>query len=340
MLLVVGLALAPAFTGLAADSDSDLIDQLKTKAEHGDAEAQLALGSAYANGIGVARDFKKAARWHRKAADQGLARAQYQLGMDYAGGDGVKEDKSEALRWFRRAAEQGLAEAQFGLGLAYANGRGIHPNAVEAVKWFRQAAEQGYAEAEDELGNCYLEGSGVPKDTALGVKWIARAAQAGSPRAQNTLGLCYQQGKGVPKDFVQAYKWLSLAAAQGGDDAADFQVSLAKIEAGLTPEQVAQAQSLAAQFKPGQIRDTNPLPDSSATPALRTGSVSVTTEDGSCDVYVDGNFVGNSPAKLQLTEGAHVVEVKRAGFKSYRRELKVGTGAELTLRPVLEKAGS
>jgi hypothetical protein len=59
--------------------------------------------------------------------------------------------------------------------------------------------------------------------------------------------------------------------------------------------------------------------------------------DKACDLYVDGAFVGNPPAKLHLAEGSHVVEVKKTGFVSYRKEIKVSDGAELSLNVTLEK---
>ena len=47
--------------------------------------------------------------------------------------------------------------------------------------------------------------------------------------------------------------------------------------------------------------------------------------------------MGNSPAKLKLSEGSHLIEVKKAGFKDYRNEIKVMDGSELNLNAVLVK---
>jgi hypothetical protein len=69
----------------------------------------------------------------------------------------------------------------------------------------------------------------------------------------------------------------------------------------------------------------------------KSGLVNVTTGDASFEIYADGAFVGNSPAKLEISEGAHVIEVKKAGFKDYKREIKVLAGSELNLNAVLEK---
>ena len=91
-------------------------------AEQGLAESQFLLGFKYANGEGVLRDDREAARWYRMAAEQGHVVAQYNLGIMSANGEGVLRDDREAARWYRMAAEQGLKEAQYELGFIYANG--------------------------------------------------------------------------------------------------------------------------------------------------------------------------------------------------------------------------
>jgi hypothetical protein len=65
--------------------------------------------------------------------------------------------------------------------------------------------------------------------------------------------------------------------------------------------------------------------------------VNVQAADEACEIFVDGAFVGNTPARVKLADGAHVVEVKKAGFKDYRKQIKISAGSELTLRAVLEK---
>ena len=71
--------------------------------------------------------------------------------------------------------------------------------------------------------------------------------------------------------------------------------------------------------------------------SAKTGYVTLKADDEHCEVFVDGSFVGNSPAKLKLLEGMHVVEVKKSGYKDYRRELKVMAGSDLTLTAGLER---
>lgn len=331
------LCLAARLPVQSAEPDRKALERIKANAEKGDAQAQLELGIIYGAGAGVPRDLGKAAKWHRKAADQGLARAQYQVGLDYSYGQGVKPNETEAMKWFRRAAQQGLVEAEYEMGVCFLSGRGVEPNGSEAVEWFRKAASQGSGPAEYQLGACYFDGTGVARNIGEGIKWIQSAAEKGVPAAQNKLGICYQKGEGLPKDYVQAYKWFALAAAQDDQHALDIKVVMATLESTLTKEQISEAQQLAAEFKPGQKNTPRSLSASVTSGNPKTGFVLVRAEDERCEVFVDGAFVGNPPARLKLDEGVHVVEVRKSGFRNFRRELKVISGSDLTLKAELER---
>jgi len=79
-------------------------------------------------------------------------------------------------------------------------------------------------------------------------------------------------------------------------------------------------------------------PSASPTPsAAKQGIVSVNSNEEDAEVLVDGSLVGNAPAKLKLSEGTHVIEVKKDGFKPFKKEIKVTDGSELNLRAVLQK---
>ncbi len=321
---------------------------IKSQADKGDAQAQLTLGNYYTSGTGVSRDLVKAAKWHRKAAEQGLARAQLRVAYEYANAVGVKLDRIEAVKWLRRAAEQGMPEAQVELGKCYSNGDGVGENPVVAASWFRKAADQNFAAAQYALGNCYFQGYGVTKDIPEGVNWMRKAAEQGLPEAENSYGMCFAKGKGVPQDYLQAYKWLNLAAAQGGEHNPEARINLSMAERAMTPEQIAQGQKLAMEFKPHSGNATNTSAGTvsadkhsaaTTTPvtAAKAGFLNVKADDETYDVYADGAFVGNAPAKLKLDPGLHVIEVKKQGFKDFRREIRITEGSELSLRAVLDK---
>jgi hypothetical protein len=320
-------------------ADQKRLGETKARAGKGDADALIALATQYATGNGVAKDLGKAAKLYRRAAELGDARGECLLGLDYANGEGVKKNMTEAARWLRKAADQGLADAQFDLAMCYANGEIEGRTIVDAAELYRKAADQGLPQAEAALGNCYLEGTGVPKSIPEGIKWTRKAAERGFSGAQQTLGICYAKGRGVTTNNVQAYKWLALAAAKDNPSADDIRVNLSMVERFMTPEQIAEGQKLAGEFVPGRA-DSN-SPEKGATSAApveaRTGLVNVTASDADQEIFVDGAFVGNTPAKLKLAGGPHMIEVKKAGFKDYRRQVQVGEGSELTLNVVLEK---
>jgi TPR repeat protein len=130
------LASSVAVVQLAAQqakADQKPIEEVKAKAEAGDAESEVELGLRYEQGKGVAKDQVEAVKWYRKAAEQNLAAAQNDLGACFYNGDGVTKDPVEAVKWFRKAAEQNFAAAQFNLGVCYADGEGVAKDEREAL---------------------------------------------------------------------------------------------------------------------------------------------------------------------------------------------------------------
>jgi TPR repeat protein len=93
----------------------------------------------------------------------------------------------------------------------------------------------------------YDSGRGVAQDYAEAVKWYRRAAEQGDAGAQHNLGLMYDKGRGVAQDYVQAHKWLNFAATKGDSWSVMARDLLASK---MTPQQIAEAQRLAREWKP------------------------------------------------------------------------------------------
>jgi len=120
------------------------IEELRQRAESGDAYAEELLGARYGIGSGVPKNIQESLRWLRKAATQGNAEAQFTLGLAYDDGSTVAaQDYPTAIRWYRMAANQGHAHAQYNLATMCEEGKGTPPNIAEAIKWYRAAAKQG-----------------------------------------------------------------------------------------------------------------------------------------------------------------------------------------------------
>ncbi len=93
--ILIGLIALPLSAGVPAPAD-DIAD-LRARANHGDARAQVNLGYAYDAGQGVGQNYKRAHFWFRKAADQGYANVQLLVGVIYAKGHGVGREKHSSI---------------------------------------------------------------------------------------------------------------------------------------------------------------------------------------------------------------------------------------------------
>lgn len=69
------------------------------------------------------------------------------LGMMYLHGKGIRRDYQKALKCLRYAAENGDNEAQFWLGFQYVRGLGVDIDIDEGDKWLKKSAESGFDEA-------------------------------------------------------------------------------------------------------------------------------------------------------------------------------------------------
>lgn len=67
----------------------------------------------------------------------------------------------------------------------------------------------------------------------------------------------------------------------------------------------------------------------SGTPSVEDASTSlaISSTPVGADIYLDQNFVGNTPSTLKVLSGKHTVSVRKAGFQDWVRELNVSAGA-------------
>ena len=200
--------------GVAKDYKKAL-EWYRKGAEQGDVSATRSVGWCYATGNGVAKDEKEAVKWYEMAAERGDGWSQNKLGNCYAEGIGVEKDYKKALEWFQKGAEQGDGSATGNVGWCYETGNGVPKDEKEAVKWYTKSAEQGDSAGQRLLAWCYANGAGVAKDEKEAVKWYTKSAEQGDSAGQRLLGWCYANGSGVAKDEKEAVKWYTKSAEQG-----------------------------------------------------------------------------------------------------------------------------
>lgn len=161
------------------------------------------------------------------------------------------------------AARQGRVGVQFWLGRAYERGDlGVPQDYTESMLWYFMAADQGLSAAQKEMGDFFYLGNGVTQNYRDALAWYQLAAEQGEGFSQGILGLMYELGQGVPQDFVKAHMWYNLAAAnvdaslrENQELAADARDALAFK---MTASQVADAQKLAREWKPKNVKSSLP----------------------------------------------------------------------------------
>ncbi|MCR4378650.1 MAG: SEL1-like repeat protein [Rhodospirillales bacterium] len=110
---------------------------------HGDAAYQLGLMQTDAN---------RRIEWHSMAASLGQVDAEYALGEAYLNGIGTAKEPAWGLSWFERAARAGHAPAQYALGMALSTGLTGPAMYEEALVWLLIAKKNGFADADLLIG--------------------------------------------------------------------------------------------------------------------------------------------------------------------------------------------
>ena len=63
-----------------------------------------------------------------------------------------------------------------------------------------------------------------------------------------------------------------------------------------------------------------------------SGGVTITSDPDAAEIYIDGKFLGNTPATLKLSAGQHTVVLKSKGFADYSRTLEMLRSSKLNLK--------
>jgi hypothetical protein len=54
--------------------------------------------------------------------------------------------------------------------------------------------------------------------------------------------------------------------------------------------------------------------------------IDITSSPSASDVELDGNFIGNTPSTIGVSPGDHTISVKKRGYKTWERKIKVSSG--------------
>lgn len=149
--------MASICTDAGFNMDSPRATEIQHQAGQGDVFAQYNLGVAFYNGIkGFPKNYSKALKWFKKAAEQGEAEALFSIGFMFLLGEGVEQNHHEAATWFTKAVEMGNTDAMVHLAHLYYMGEGVDFNLDKAIVLMTKAAKLGNLDAQESLSDWLL----------------------------------------------------------------------------------------------------------------------------------------------------------------------------------------
>lgn len=156
------------------------------------------VGEMYFEGVGVAKDHKRAAAAFQQSCDAGGPAGCSNLGALYQDGDGVAQDPAKALDLLVKACdldnEREQAAACDAAGVKLFVGTGVTADPKRAVAYFTKACDRDDKRCHD-LGVATERGQGIRADPAAARVLYKRACDAGNGNSCFNLGIILEHGK-------------------------------------------------------------------------------------------------------------------------------------------------
>ncbi len=201
-------------------------EQLEKRAEGGDTQAMLLLGTNHLTGKELTPlDTAKAVTWLSRAAEAGDPTASYILADVYKQqGDAEmsKQSFERAYDQYSKLAAEHPDNAQYTYWLGYMqqNGEGTAPNPAAGIALLEKAAEMGNDWACTHLFKTYTQGLGTEKNPERALLYARKLADSGKDGLMAfATALAYLKGEGVAKDEALGEHYLDMAAQANLPDA-------------------------------------------------------------------------------------------------------------------------
>ena len=167
------------------------IDELRRRAEGGDAVAMRLLAGRLRWDDDVPRDERLALKWLKCAAELNEPEACYELAEAYRYGScGLRPNAAKAFFYHTRASELGELESTYVLAFEYLyHGRLTELNPAKGAQLLKTVAEAGFnSDAMFWYAVSCVNALGVPRDLQTARHWLRRCLE-NSPRHPDAPGL-------------------------------------------------------------------------------------------------------------------------------------------------------
>lgn len=191
------------------------------RAESGNPVSQAFVGDMYLYGKYEKNiDYEAALSWYEKAAKQGNRDGYYGLGMIYSKGLGLNKDYAKAAECFKKSADKRKPESYRNWGeLLYEGGYGLQKDTCQAIALWKKGAELKDTICLYKYAVCLFNGVCLKRDMAKAHVFFKEAAKRGVIAAQFIVGYQLRFGLGIKQNSKEALKWLKKARDNGNVDA-------------------------------------------------------------------------------------------------------------------------
>jgi len=107
------------------------------------------------------------------------------------------------------------------------------------------------------------------------------------------------------------------------------------VETSSHPSDSQDATSAPSSGDPASSESTVSFPTANSSPE-GFGQITITSDPDAAEVFVDGKFVGNTPATLKLPAGPHLFLLKSPSRLDYSRTVEVPKSSKLTLKALFD----
>lgn len=134
------------------------------------------------------------------------------------------------------------------------------------------------------------------------------------------------------------FEWVAITGRRRGSY---FLLRTNHFEVRLDPASQGSSRTSETTGDAGPMRPTRAFLQSEGSSESRdvhsaSGRLTISSDPVGAEIYVEGSFIGQTPATIELSAGMHHIEIESRGRRDWARELVVLKDSQMTLRPALE----
>lgn len=162
-------------------------------------ESFSVLADAYESGIGVEKDFDKAAEYYLKAIEYGYPEAYRGIGTLYLYDKSEHKYRTEdflkeGFSYLMKGANLGIPRCLAAVAFCYQKGIFVKQDCHKSFFWFKRSAEAGHSMSFSSIGKMLYYGTEMVSDKKAAWEWFQKGAKEDDGESYRMLGVACLEG--------------------------------------------------------------------------------------------------------------------------------------------------